>query len=526
MNTVIKSMIIAVLVLIPPVLGVEFYVDPDYAGTGNGSAAYPWTSLDNSAWITINNALQTGEVTVYFSAREANTDTPERTTTPLNILRTNTSTFRFTVDGMSKYNTDDATPSWSTYTGANKFEITASYPLSTLIENRNYVTIRGFKTNSGAGGLGGQALYYWGGSHVVIENNDLSMDPAAVDGATLQYGYAHFSDTKIRGNGGGTDVVIRNNIVHDTVGECIYIGGSDNTNLPAHSNIVIEGNLIYNCGIRGEEGDCIDIKDMITNITVRNNICKNAYDLYNNSNGIRSQSAPILIEGNVIEGATRSGIHLGTVWGTHMMGNTIKNNVLVGNLNGIELQADGAHTLTNTLIANNTIYNNRQSGILVGSNAPGSIANLNIIGNIIVNNNDGVGGWGQSSHSFALNDVYGNRVNYNYPFTDQTGINGNVAIDPLFANPSLPAGPDTLYLTADDGLISAVCIGAYACTTQVSTAGDLNGDRIVNILDLNLAIADFDKTSGFNPALDSAQPFGLINILDIMVIVKNWGKNY
>ena len=62
--------------------------------------------------------------------------------------------------------------------------------------------------------------------------------------------------------------------------------------------------------------------------------------------------------------------------------------------------------------------------------------------------------------------------------------------------------------------------------TGAATPGDLNGDKVVNILDLNLVIIDFGKTSGFNPAVDTAAPFGTIDLFDVMVIVINWGRNY
>src|SRR5919108_6253230 len=53
----------------------RFYVDPDYAGTQTGAASQPWSSLSASAWTAINTALNNGNVTVYFSARRAGSDT-------------------------------------------------------------------------------------------------------------------------------------------------------------------------------------------------------------------------------------------------------------------------------------------------------------------------------------------------------------------------------------------------------------------------------------------------------------------
>ena len=60
----------------------------------------------------------------------------------------------------------------------------------------------------------------------------------------------------------------------------------------------------------------------------------------------------------------------------------------------------------------------------------------------------------------------------------------------------------------------------------VTGSGDLNGDKQVDILDLTMITQDFGKASGFNPAADVAAPYGSIDIFDVMVVVKNFGKNY
>src|SRR5262249_30841726 len=54
----------------PPPASSVHYVDPDFTGTPNGTGAAPWRYLDASAWSTINTELATGDVTVFFSARE------------------------------------------------------------------------------------------------------------------------------------------------------------------------------------------------------------------------------------------------------------------------------------------------------------------------------------------------------------------------------------------------------------------------------------------------------------------------
>src|SRR5712691_11129861 len=53
----------------------EYYLDPDYTGTHDGTQSQPFSTLDGSAWSTINAALTTDKVTLYCSARKAGADT-------------------------------------------------------------------------------------------------------------------------------------------------------------------------------------------------------------------------------------------------------------------------------------------------------------------------------------------------------------------------------------------------------------------------------------------------------------------
>src|SRR5262245_60607821 len=113
---------------VPTATMTEFYVDPDFAGpVQDGSAANPWTRLDGyptgAVWTAINNALATGDVTVYFSARAAASETNQISYVAVDLARTNKSAFRLTVDGMSRYNTNDENPSWLVYNGPCKCEV-------------------------------------------------------------------------------------------------------------------------------------------------------------------------------------------------------------------------------------------------------------------------------------------------------------------------------------------------------------------------------------------------------------------
>jgi hypothetical protein len=258
-----------------------FYVDPDYAGEGDGSASRPWRALVSSPtgpeWSAVNRALAKGPATIYFSAREAREEVSEETTAEVNVLRTDKSAHRLTLDGMSRYNTDDVHPSWRDYAGLCKLRIRIlrgalsvgchstepQYPM-------HYVTVRGFE----ATGSSGRVVF--GGSHTVVEHVYIH-DIAAV-GANLMLHGSVESDGK-ESFGRLTDITIRNNRIERGQGEGIYVAGNYRTKAyggwpeygNAHSDVLIEGNTIREAGLNGGEGDGIDVKTGLRNVTIRGN---------------------------------------------------------------------------------------------------------------------------------------------------------------------------------------------------------------------------------------------------------------
>jgi hypothetical protein len=97
------------------------------------------------------------------------------------------------------------------------------------------------------------------------------------------------------------------------------------------------------------------------------------------------------------------------------------------------------------------------------------------------------------------------------------------------ANPgSFSAGQGAyLYVVDENGNVNSagypVTMGSSGNTS--STAGDVNGDRTVNVADLQLVVNDFGKTSSFDQRVDLAIPFGRIDLFDIMIVIRNWGKS-
>jgi hypothetical protein len=78
---------------------------------------------------------------------------------------------------------------------------------------------------------------------------------------------------------------VRNNLIERGIGEGIYVAGTHTLTryggCPAYGNthrdILIEGNTVREPGSNGEQGDGIDLKGGLLNVTVRRNGIRNAY---------------------------------------------------------------------------------------------------------------------------------------------------------------------------------------------------------------------------------------------------------
>jgi hypothetical protein len=90
----------------------NFYVDPDWTGVQVGTASQPWNALSAAAWTTINAALASDDVTIYFSALKADGVTQQSQGVYIQSRRTDYGSHRLTLDGYTFYNSDETTPAW------------------------------------------------------------------------------------------------------------------------------------------------------------------------------------------------------------------------------------------------------------------------------------------------------------------------------------------------------------------------------------------------------------------------------
>src|SRR5438045_618854 len=123
------------------------------------------------------------------------------------------------------------------------------------------IRINGFRIVRNTGGK----LVSICGDNWTVENCDMSHTSTATDGPGLYLVPA--ADSAHEGSSAYappcSNIIIRNNRVHDTFGEALYMGGGGaspgtaGSGYPAHDHILIESNTIYRASIWGGQGDGI-----------------------------------------------------------------------------------------------------------------------------------------------------------------------------------------------------------------------------------------------------------------------------
>lgn len=354
-----------------------FYVNPSGASRGTGSASRPW---EWPSWRKINQALARDDVTVYFAC-------DQRTESTLEILRVDQSQHRLTLDGMTLR---QERSEWvdclseKPRTGQGGFTIETSYALRTsnnaapFISRINW-TVRGFTLRARA-----KIAELSNTSNAILEFCDLAHLDDAKQGPGL-----HIDNRNASGGNSlwSRNLTIRRNVVHDTVGEAIYINGNKSgphKGQPSSRGVTIEYNEIYGAGKYGGQGDAIDIKDGVRKLVVRGNAIHD-----NPVVGIVTDSGG-LFERNLIYRNGQAAINFVTIEAqlVNRDNSQFINNICVGNRgSGIVVRGPGSEpdNWTNLLIANNTIAFNNDDGISIDPGAQ-TEPTVRLVNNILFGN--------------------------------------------------------------------------------------------------------------------------------------------
>lgn len=456
-----------------------YYVDPDWGGTASGGASTPWVSLNAGAWTTINSALAADDVVVYFSARDAGADSNETTTTDIGLNRTDGSAHRLTLDGRSRYNTNNGAPAWEEYGGSARFQVTASIPLYTPNSAQNNITIRGFRLIA----TGGQVVFWWGGNNFIFEQNELSSSVTNTNGPAFYYGYTKEEGTTCPTTNAANSctafdgITIRQNYIHDTFGEGIYVGGcADNSGCLSHTNVTVEDNIVgTNIAGYGGQADAIDLKDGLRTVIVRGNVVQ----LQKESRAGISTESGAVIERNHIISAGWAGVALSAFWnnsGATRAGTIVRNNIIVhtggnsvdgfGSRYGIYLDEDATgDAYSDAVIANNTIWSVTNDGGTIGvgiyAGASGTTVKNNLVASCAEQELYALSGALTAHSNNLFYDATGGATLVTYGASnytsatlasfEATGLSGN----PAFASTSSPYAAEQFRLTPGSPAINA-----------------------------------------------------------------------
>jgi parallel beta-helix repeat protein len=202
----------------------------------------------------------------------------------------------------------------------------------------------------------------------------------------------------------------------------------------------------------------------------------------------------------------------------------IRNNLVVENNGvGILCWSNGVTIITGNTISDNYPYFSSGGGGIyywVGESL--------LIENNIITSNDDFGIFGEvGAATVRYNDVWGSELgNYGGVLSDQTGINGNISIDPNFVGPgywddaNTPANPnDDFFVTGNYHLLAmSGCIDAGDPNyPEDSNEYDIDGDtRIIGgRIDIGADEYTFGELSDFSGN-------GIVNFEDFAVLAYYW----
>lgn len=358
-----------------------FYIASGWAGAQIGTQAQPFRALDTTRWTAINTALALDDVTIYFSARNAASDTDMihsstgsgSTPDVVDVTkRTDTSAHVLTLDGKSFYNTNDTTPSWSAYSGTSRCKVRNILSQNSAHTKYSNITCRGLKA-SPAGDVKAISVC---GDNWLVDACDFSHSSFVSGGAPCVL-VVPTADAAHEGSGdyapACSNIIFRNCLVHDTQGEGIYVGGGGTSpgaagsGYPSHDSITIEGCTISYTGQWAPQGDGIDVKGGITNLIIRNNILHHIA----NVTGTDSEARAIVCQGMYLNPGD-----LRKITGNLIYACSNIDEAAIALVNSWGVPGD-------TLIANNIIYDISRNGGQVGIRIYQSSGTITIVNNTI-----------------------------------------------------------------------------------------------------------------------------------------------
>lgn len=292
----------------------------------------------------------------------------------------------------------------------------------------------------------------------------------------------------------GVDPVITGNTIRNN--HARYYGGG--IHLRQWSNGMIENNLIENNN--SSLGAGIHITYTSHPIILENRIIQNLAGPFGGGGiFIYYYSNPLVDRNLIINNSSSLGAGIGSFWGSRPV---IINNLIAHNNLGAGIHIDGASI---PQMRNNTIAANDGGGIIIKGSYSGNLPVIH--NNLIASNKNSYG----INASITIPILHYNNVwdhpagNYNPVIGDQTGINGNISIDPNLAGPDdfhlLPVSP--CRDTGDPGTSNA---GTYDIDGEERIA---NGRIDIGADEIYFSPADFNSS-------------GRVDLEDLRQLADEW----
>lgn len=233
----------------------------------------------------------------------------------------------------------------------------------------------------------------------------------------------------VRIQGSGSNVEIRDNIIHDITGSAaaglggagIHVYGSSLTT--PYDNVVIDGNTIYRCRPGGSQTETLTVNGNVTNFQITNNVihdCNNiGIDMIGGEADVFGQPAgtqglPVARNGvcshNVVY-RTHASYGGGFAAGIYVDGGqniTVSANICYRNDLGLEVGAeDAGYVASGVVVEDNVLYRNRQGGLVFGGYdaTVGRVQNCSFVNNTVYQNDTLNTGFGQLWIQYASDNV-------------------------------------------------------------------------------------------------------------------------
>ena len=355
-----------------------------------------------------------------------------------------------------------------------------------ISNNMNYIIVEGFEVEGPA-----QDINY----EMAEADRDYKIEVAEDEDDSTNYNHSYFSGKGIWGGyGAHHNIIIRNNIVHDTCGSAIRFNDSD--------HILIENNIVYNSNwwtssassaivlaesvaVSGDNTD--DIKMIIRGNIVYNNwnrirfyVTQLPDNSGNNNPNYGTANFQSIWDGQGIYVTRSDPEYAGTF--------LFENNLCLNNgKNGINF--DHSHSAS-AIYQNNTLYYNGVHEIIqdiseaegnpahrgqkVGGIKANHVLNATVVNNIIMTRDN-------EFSALQLNNVYGTRVavdniivngTYAWPATESNNL---IDVDPMFNSaPETVNGPLTIEGTDFSLMEGSPAINAG--NPSYSPSHDINGN--------------------------------------------------